>query len=114
MGSEKTVTIKYDPELSQPDSWPWVVRPGTLKIHNDDEITFVADNVAAEIWFPKINELNKEIESRFAIAEGATKTFTISIEKPVGTIYTYSVLCLHGGEKQFAEGSSSPKMIIEE
>ena len=89
--------------------------PGVLFVKKDDTVQFYAKNSIIHIFFPKANELfglNKEEYVKKIDRGGKTEILTVKI-KPLNNVlvYPYAVYCEDGGD--FAEGNSSPKIIVE-
>jgi hypothetical protein len=112
MVTTHTVIIRHDTKLRDAALWPNVVTPGLLFVKNGDQIIFKTVGTAAEVWFPKIELLIKNLGKNFDVDRNdEIGPYTVQTSEPRGTIFTYSVMCTE--TMQFAEGCSSPKMIIE-
>ena len=108
------ITIRYDEKLEQAGLWPYIVTPGTVYVEDGDKIFFRTKDVEASVWFPRSDRLFDEKHDTFPIGENEELApFIINHKENAGTVFTYTVKCKREMDEQFAEGASSPKMIIE-
>ncbi len=106
------VRIIVDPARS-PEKKTHVVLPGDLYVMGEDSVIFSTKNTAAQIWFPQIGEFFEGNPSPQLRIEAGSQAgpFVVKKKLPVGQIFAYAVFCENQGK--FAEGNSSPTMIIE-
>ncbi|MCK4297201.1 MAG: hypothetical protein KAX28_11165 [Candidatus Marinimicrobia bacterium] len=90
------------------------VNPGRLCVKSGEEVIFEAKNTTTTIWIPNAEELfeNGEKHLIFDIENGdKSKTFKVEKDLERGKEYPYAVYCENSDD--FAEGNTSPRMIIE-
>jgi len=107
----KRVQIIFD---SRSVRKPRFANPGRLGVKIGEEVIFEAENTNTTIWIPNANELfgTKGEYLIFDIKSGGeSETFTVMQGLPEGKEYPYAVYCENSND--FAEGNTSPRMIIE-
>jgi hypothetical protein len=90
-----------------------VCKDGTARVHPPaivsaagEEIRFVAANSAVTVWLPDNILFGVQ---QFDVPPGDPRTLTV--QKVPGGEYPYAVFCK--GTRRFAEGNSSPIIIVE-
>ena len=108
---QKRVQIIFD---SRSVRKPRFARPGRLGVKSGEEVIFEAKHTNTTIWIPNAKELfgDKREHLVFDIKSGGkSETFTVKQGLPKGKEYPYAVYCENSND--FAEGNTSPRMIIE-
>ncbi|MBL7136264.1 MAG: hypothetical protein ISS81_06695 [Candidatus Marinimicrobia bacterium] len=108
---QKRVQIIFD---SRSVRKPRFARPGRLGVKSGEEVIFEAENTNTTIWIPNAEELFGRGEHLVFDIEsgGKSETFTVMPRLRIGKEYPYAVYCENSND--FAEGNTSPRMIIEE
>ena len=108
---QKRVQIIFD---SRNEVKPRSANPGHLHVKAGDSVEFGAENTNTTIWIPNAKELfgDKREHLIFDIKSGGkSKTFKVEKDLERGKEYPYAVYCENSDD--FAEGNTSPRMIIE-
>ena len=104
------VRIIHDPELRY-EKFKHVVQPGHQYLRVGDTVIFTTHRTAVRIHIPRVQALFG-IENEWIIVgkNGRSDEFTVQ-ECPRGK-YPFVVYCADGND--FAEGGTSPAMIVED
>ena len=114
MSRNHYVNVYYD-EFKKFHKTEHVVLPGVLHVNSNDQITFIASKSNITIFIPNADRLFLQVEKnlRFPVNSGeVSETYTVVYnknEEPL--VVPYAVFCENGND--FAEGNSSPKIIVE-
>jgi len=110
------IRIKSDAEKRH-EKYKAVVTPGHCYVQAGDEVVFLTDN-AAEMWFPGIDELFENPPKGKIIQinpDDDPTPFTVKSDYS-GKEYPFAVYVTiddEQGLKDFAEGCTAPRVIIE-
>jgi len=110
---QKRVQIIFDSRSVRKPRFAFT-NPGRLHVKAGDSVEFGAENTNTTIWIPNAEELFgiREKPLIFDIKSGGkSETFTVMQDLPEGKEYPYAVYCENSND--FAEGNTSPRMIIE-
>ena len=109
---QKRVQIIFDSRSVRKPRFAFT-NPGHLGVESGEEVIFEAKNTNTTIWIPNAEELfGREEHLVFDIESGGkSETFTVKQGLPKGKEYPYAVYCENSND--FAEGNTSPRMIIE-
>ena len=114
MGRKHSINFYHDSSTPKPEK-PNLALPGVLHVNNGDLVTFHATNSDVLIFIPNANKLIKNAGKNIQIsirAGGSSKGFRIDIgSNKTPLTFPYAVFCERGND--FAEGNSSPKIIVD-
>lgn len=104
------IRIIYDPDLEY-ESHKHVVRPGHQYVSAGDKVIFKTMRTAARIFFPKAAELFVELKDNWITVEENDQSDPLTIKDGSSGKYAYVAYCNNG--EDFAEGGSTPRIIVE-
>jgi len=105
--------LKHNVEIKCQNGKSLVI-PGEIHVKRGDGVRFNAVNTDISLFMPRkdILESSESHSIRIrSIKSGHSKTLKVRLDSHPDT-YTYGVYCKENND--FAEGNSSPKMIVEE
>ena len=115
------VMIKYPPDDNK--GRKYFSHPGGVRVREGDKLAFRASGTNAKIFFPqaeKLFEEGKGVEVLEVMPEGEPRTVRVKQGAYREDPYEFAIFCDAAGKDkngkglgQFAEGNSTPKVIIE-
>jgi len=107
-----TILISYDTDLKYHRTENRIF-PGLVYVRNGNKVYFCTRNSAAKIYFPEFNILFKETLTSPIIELGendCSQGFIVE-NKSDNRVFSYAVY--NQADREFAEGDSTPKIIVE-
>lgn len=92
----------------------FVASPGKMHVKKSEKIMFQAQGTNAVIFIPNANKFLDTNESTLVIDASSgrqTHSFTLSDNPSSGAEFPYAIYC--DGDNDFAEGGSTPRIIID-
>jgi len=99
------------PESGKPE---FVTSPGKQHVKKSDTVMFLAQGTNSVIFIPNANQLFDVASDSLTIelkSGNQTGSYTVSNNVASGDDFPYAVYC--DGDNDFAEGGSSPRIIID-
>ena len=107
-----TILISYDTDLKYHKTNNRIL-PGLVYVRNGDKVNFCTRSTSAKIYFPEFEILFNEPLTNQIIGLGendCTQLFTVD-NKSDNRVFSYAVY--NETDRDFAEGDSTPKIIVE-
>jgi len=104
------IRIIHDPDL-QYEKHRHAVQPGHQYLKAGDKVIFKTMRTAARIFFPKAEELFVEQKGHWISVDENGQSDPLTIKECPHGKYAYVAYCSNG--EDFAEGGTSPRIIVE-